>query len=137
MTNEHTPDQPETSRQGGAGRGETLARLDQEVRDNPNSDDAWRARGVALRHLGEYEEAERSLSEALRLKPTSVYGLFAMGDLQVAMGQYSEGMATLDKAVALYPGDSRAYVHRGRGYDEQGRVIRGHNTNIDKMGGIR
>ncbi len=70
------------------------------VAQNPRTADARRLLGVALRDLGDAVGAERELSAALALAPTSAPAAVVFSELMMALGRPEEAMAAVDRLAA-------------------------------------
>jgi tetratricopeptide (TPR) repeat protein len=83
------------------------------LRRTPDDAESWVARGLA-RLPGDPAGARADIDEALRLDPTSRR---ALRDRAVVLSEYlgrtDEAIATLDRAVTVYPEDVAARVGRG------------------------
>jgi tetratricopeptide (TPR) repeat protein len=96
------------------GYNEGLSILDQALRINPASTDAWNRRGLMLDKLGRYEEALKSYDKALEIDPKYFYAWYNKGLAFDALGRYDEALEHYDKALEIDP--KYAYAWNGKGY---------------------
>jgi adenylate cyclase len=102
---------------------------DQAVALNPNSFNAWHARGWVYRSAGLPEEALRSFERAIRMSPVDpqLYAVFAgMAEAFIELGRFDEAIVARKKALRHNPSFSAGYrllaaafAHLGR--DDEAR----------------
>jgi superkiller protein 3 len=80
--------------------------------------------GDAYWMRGEWALAEREWKEALRLKPTFVRPLIALGALRAKQKRYGEAIPYLERALLLDPSDADAHLNLGAIYAETGNLGR-------------
>jgi adenylate cyclase len=114
-----------------AGDSESAVEMaDQAVALNPNSFNAWHARGGVYRTAGLPEEMLRSYERAIRMSPVDpqLYSVFSgMAEAFIELGRFDEAIVAGRKAVRQNPSFSQAYrclaaafAHLGR--DDEARA---------------
>ena len=83
---------------------------------------AAEARALALFQAGRLAEAEQSAREALAAAPRSAGAMHILGCIRAQAGAREEGLAWLDKAVALAPNDVSMLNNRARVLADSGRL---------------
>ena len=96
------------------GYNEGLSIIDQALRINPASADAWNRRGLLLDKLGRYEDALESYDKALQAESNYFYASFNKGRSFDALGKYDEALKHYDKALEINPKYADAW--NGKGY---------------------
>ncbi len=87
--------------------------VDTEPKLQPNDHEACFNRGVALKELGQLEEAIASFDQALKLQPNDHQAWFGRGVALYELGQLEEVIASFDQALKLQPNDHEAWYNRG------------------------
>jgi len=82
------------------------------------------ALGDAYWIRGEEALAEHEWKEALRISPTFVRPVNALGALCGKQRRYGEALAYLQRAILLTPGDATPHLNLGAVYAEMGRLDR-------------
>ncbi|WP_121968283.1 tetratricopeptide repeat protein [Leptolyngbya sp. BC1307] len=85
------------------------------------NDNAWYARGYALRKLGRSEEAIAAYDAALAIQPDYHDALYNKGYALDELGRYEEAIAAYDAALAIQPGKHAALDNKGIALGELGR----------------
>jgi predicted O-linked N-acetylglucosamine transferase (SPINDLY family) len=95
--------------------GAALAGYDQAIALVPGYAEAHFNRGVLLQELGRWEDSLGALRQAIELNPaySSEYTWLAMSAAQVALRQWADALASLDRAIALRGDDAEAHYRRG------------------------
>ncbi|MCH7924406.1 MAG: tetratricopeptide repeat protein [Planctomycetes bacterium] len=91
------------------------------AKHRPQNARGHRGVGTALEKLGRYEEADRSLREAVRLAPRSADALFALGNVLRAQGRIDEAVDQYEKTIATNPAYARAYINLGNILSDRGQ----------------
>jgi len=88
----------------------------------PNSADAAAFLAIALRAVGNYEDALKEIERALRLNPIRpIYALQILGIVQFEMEHYDAAIATCRKVLEITPQQLPAYMILTLAYQQQGR----------------
>jgi serine/threonine protein kinase len=82
----------------------------------------WSARGVALRHLGEYERALDSYRRALDIDPASWGVHLNAGTALLSLGRLDEALPNYEKEVQLHPNMALAYSSLASAYIQAKRI---------------
>jgi tetratricopeptide (TPR) repeat protein len=98
-----------------------LGKYDDAIASWPESAAAWHDRGVALAKNGDFEGAERSLREAVRLEPTRLSPQLNLGLVLHRAGDLDAAERELRKAVLLDPENPRGFAELGHVRYEAGR----------------
>ncbi|QTC90529.1 tetratricopeptide repeat protein [Brevundimonas goettingensis] len=77
---------------------------------------------ASLRELGQYEQAADAAQAVLTVQPNNLEALLEFGRDQISRGQGFYGIAALEKARALTPGDWRALSLLGVAYNQVRRA---------------
>ena len=77
--------------------------------------------GIDLYAAGRLPEAERELSEAVRLKDSSAAAHANLGPVLCALGRLDEGISHLERALALDPEYTTVHGNLGEAYATQGK----------------
>lgn len=86
----------------------------------PNDDEARRERGYAKIHIGKFDEGIADIQWFVDRHPNDPMGLFELGVAQSASDP-TQGIANIDKALAVKPGFLAARAVRGSLYYQQGK----------------
>src|SRR6266480_6653184 len=70
---------------------------------SPNDYRLWMEFGTALEQAGDFDKAERSLREAVKLAPAYAYPRWYLGNLLLRTDRYTEGFAELQRASEANP----------------------------------
>jgi CHAT domain-containing protein len=84
---------------------------------NPEKEEDWHNRGVALEDLGRYEEAIASYDKA----PNTYESLYNKGVLLDSLGRYEEALASYVRAIKINPDIYKAWHNRGVALSNLGR----------------
>lgn len=94
----------------------SVAAIEEAVRENPQSVDAWLMRAQVYQFLKEYDKAEQSFRQALSLKPDSAevnnnFGWYLCG----VVNRPNEAIAHFDRALAdpTYPTPEVGWMNKG------------------------
>jgi len=79
--------------------------------------------GIDLYEAGRLPEAERELTEAVRLKDTSAAAHANLGPVLCALGKTDEGIWHLERALALDPEYTTAHGNLGEAYASKGNRV--------------
>ncbi|MEI6045543.1 MAG: tetratricopeptide repeat protein [Chloroflexota bacterium] len=91
-----------------------LARLYQEEEPSlSHLTEAYNGRGVALLQLGYYQQAIKSLRQALEYQPTLTGAYFNLGLCYEALGNTNAALEAYSRAIELEPHDAEVYFRRG------------------------
>ena len=102
--------------------GGALAEFELAIKAGPDSADAHRHRGMALRALGRHEDALSSLGEAIRLDPGRADARIDMGYTLQGLGRHEEALEAAEGAVRAEPASPDAYIVRGAALRSLGRA---------------
>jgi Flp pilus assembly protein TadD len=97
----------------------------EQIRQNPNDHDAYRARANAWRNKGQSDNALKDLDEAIRLHPTEAAYYNDRGLIWSSKGEFDKAIADFGDAIRLRPSYVQ-YHNRGlalRHKGENGRAI--------------
>ena len=83
------------------------------VEQLPDSADAHAVRGFALMKLKRFDEAEKSLRQALRIDPRDKYALKTMGEVLRLQGQEEAALAWYRASLEVDPGYAPAHAGMG------------------------
>ena len=75
-----------------------------------------------LLRAGRYEEAAAAAARVIEFDPRAPRGHSTLGWAKLKMGQHAEGLAELEQAVALDPGNTLFLAQLGQAFAEVGRV---------------
>jgi tetratricopeptide (TPR) repeat protein len=75
-----------------------VAEFERAVSLSPNDYRYWTAWGQALEQAGEYEKAEKTLRESVRLAPSYSFPRWHLGNLLLRQGRYQEAFSELRQA---------------------------------------
>ncbi|MEM8718598.1 MAG: tetratricopeptide repeat protein, partial [Cyanobacteria bacterium P01_G01_bin.39] len=89
-----------------------LASYERTVEIDPNDDETWYNRGVALGELGRLEEALASYDRAIEIKPDYDSAWYNRGNTLFDLGRLEEALASYEGAIEINPGDDRAWFNR-------------------------
>ena len=92
---------------------EAVAAFDKARKLNPDFEEAWYARGLALIEQEEYQAAVASFDKATEINPSFYQAWRKRGEALYLLKQYEEALASFDKAIALNPKDFILYGSRG------------------------
>ena len=92
---------------------EALPQLNDVLRLDPRSVEAYLGRAFAYGNLGEHQLAIADFDAALRLEPTRAAAYVGRGAALERLGQIREAIASYDAALRLDPIDAQALANRG------------------------
>ncbi|MBC6480408.1 MAG: tetratricopeptide repeat protein [Hormoscilla sp. GM7CHS1pb] len=92
---------------------EAVAAFDEAIKRKPKFEQAWYARGLALKEQEKYQAAMASFDEATEINPKFYEAWRERGDALNLLQRYREALASLDKAININPKDSGLYLLRG------------------------
>ena len=99
---------------------QAITKLDELIRQEPKSVDAYITRGSAYQQKGETHKALADFDQAIRLDPKSARAYCDRGILEdVLLQQPSKALADYNEAIRLAPNFQRAYFNRGVHFLEQ------------------
>jgi tetratricopeptide (TPR) repeat protein len=78
--------------------------------------------GFAAMAAGKFSEAEEHFDASIEADSTAPMPRLGLAIALIRIGETSEGMASLESAVALDPNDSRSRSYAGKGYFDQSRI---------------
>ena len=91
---------------------QALSAYDEAIKLNPNLSDAHRGRGLALKSLRKYGDAEIAYKKAIELDSSNVQAYFSLGKLYSAQDRTSEALAVYDLAVAQNANWEKPYYEK-------------------------
>jgi len=89
---------------------------------DPSNSDALHLLGVMSRQMGKDEEAERLISEAIRISPHAAVYHSSLGDVRQSQGRLTDALASYGEALSLDPACAQAYANVGLLYQKTGQV---------------
>jgi len=89
---------------------------DRAIAIEPNSINAWIAKGQALGLANRYDESFQALDHALTIDPTCVEAMCRKGHVLSEMGRGEEAIQIHDRALAIDPGYANASLWKGLVY---------------------
>ncbi|MCH8150215.1 MAG: tetratricopeptide repeat protein [Planctomycetes bacterium] len=92
------------------------------AKHRPQNARGHRGVGTALEKLERYEEAERSLREAVRLAPGNADAHFALGNVLRAQKRIDEAVDQYEKTIAARATYARAYINLGNILSDRGQT---------------
>ncbi|AQR60737.1 hypothetical protein BZG35_03015 [Brevundimonas sp. LM2] len=107
------------------GRLDPLARSvfwSREMEVNPADVEAGVRLAEALRQMGQFDQAATIAQQVLVTQPTNIEAMMEIGRTQIARGQAFYGIAPLEQARALAPGDWRPLSLLGVAYQQVSRT---------------
>jgi TolB-like protein/class 3 adenylate cyclase/Tfp pilus assembly protein PilF len=93
-----------------------LAELEIARRALPNDPRLFELTGYILRRRGQQEEGLQNLQRAAELDPRNLYTLQQIAISYQFLGRYAEGIAALDRALAIVPDNVETRANRGLYY---------------------
>lgn len=95
---------------------QTIHKLDEAIRLDPENATAYHNRGYAYRQKGEYDKAIADYDKAIELAPEDAIAYRNRGIAYAEKGEYDKAIADYDEAIRLDPEDATAYYNRGDAY---------------------
>jgi predicted TPR repeat methyltransferase len=101
----------------------TLIRLDRpedalktldSIADSGNSADPLRHRGVALHHLGRYDEALACYDRVIAMEPANARAWYHRAGALDALERWDDALRAIDKVIAIEPANGDAWLRRGQ-----------------------
>lgn len=118
-----------------------LQPLDDAIKANPQSADAYANRGTAYYELNLTTEAIRDLEQALKLNPSHFGAYFMLGAVHFYQtGNMDRAIESFTQAIAIQPGHANVYSGRGEAYVRKGepqKAIADFSTHIKLVGDIQ
>jgi tetratricopeptide (TPR) repeat protein len=87
--------------------------LSMALRQDPDSAEAYRLRGIALERLGVFQKAEKDFTRYIELKPRDAEGHILRGDARTFNMEHSAALDDYNAALKLSPRSVPAYLGRG------------------------
>ena len=100
---------------------QAIASYDQALHYQPEKDQAWYNRGIALYELGQYEEAVTSYDHALHFKPNKEQAWYNRGIALYELERYDEAIMAYNQAIRFKPSLEQAWNNKGYTLYELGR----------------
>jgi len=97
---------------------EAVAAFDEAIKLKPSFEQAWYARGLALKSQQsklKFQETFASFDKATEINPSFYQAWRERGSALLMLQRYPEGLASVDKAISLNSEDSSLYYLRGMG----------------------
>ncbi len=91
---------------------EAIASYNKALEINPDKDEAWYNRGIALNNLGRSEEVIASYDKALEINPDYDAAWYNRGIALDNLGRSEEAIASYAKAIAIKPDHDSAWYNR-------------------------
>jgi len=85
--------------------------------------EAWYLRGLALRHLGELEEAQHALEIALELDPLETDALLLAAEVLVLRGYHQSADEHYEQAIRAGLDPAEVHFRRGASYLDHGDTL--------------
>jgi tetratricopeptide (TPR) repeat protein len=82
---------------------ESLAQLKAALRADPDDERAWSALADELATIGQYDQAEEVLKQAIQRIPRSGQARYSLGRIDQALGRYSEAAREIEEAARSNP----------------------------------
>jgi len=95
--------------------------LNNAIKLQPDSSEAYVNRGVAYGNLGQHQRAIEDYNKAIRLKPDSAAAYYNRGIAYADLGQHQRAIEDDNQAIRLKPDYADAYVNRGVDYVRLGQ----------------
>lgn len=93
------------------------------IKVDPNHIDAYYGRAVAYFNKRSYDLSAADYRKVVDIDPDCSKAYLVRGMMKaIHGGDFDEGMAELDQAIELDPGDAHIYYNRGIAYSKQGHV---------------
>ena len=92
------------------------------MRIRPDHAEAYNNLGNALRELGQFEEAEACLRQALRLKPDYAEAAYNLGVALWSKGDWRRPRPCYRQAIRLKPDYAEAHLNLGNCLKDQGQI---------------
>jgi len=92
---------------------EALPKLDEVLRLDPQSTEAYLGRAFTHGNLGQHQLAIADFDAVLRLDPNRVQAYAGRGAALERMGRFEEALACYEQALRLDPNDARSLTNRG------------------------
>jgi tetratricopeptide (TPR) repeat protein len=92
---------------------------DKAVKERPSDYYGWHMRGVGWKDKGEYDNAIKDFTEALRLKPDSAAVYNWRGLAWDSKKEYDKAIADYTEAIRLDPKDALAFNNRGNAWSSK------------------
>ncbi len=93
-----------------------VAYLDEAIRKDAKSAEAYNSRGIARANLGEWRQALKDHDSAIQLEPHFSDALNNRGAAYARLGEMQKAMQDFDMAIKLNPHNASFYFNRGTGY---------------------
>jgi tetratricopeptide (TPR) repeat protein len=87
--------------------------LNQAIKNNPNSYDAFYFRGVAKSELRDYKSAVSDFTKAIELKPGNINAYYERGIVRKRLGDYSGARSDFAKGKEINPASSFSDYREG------------------------
>jgi tetratricopeptide (TPR) repeat protein len=88
----------------------------------PEDGGPWLLRSKVLGKLRNWKAAESDARKALEKSPEDPAALLELGYAQLQQGRAEEGLATIDRALALRPGSGLGHLYRAEALEKLGRI---------------
>jgi tetratricopeptide (TPR) repeat protein len=89
-------------------------------RANPQDLNLYDQLALEYRHVGNLDAVERTFVREKSVAPDDPRALLNLGSVQIERGRASEGLPLVKQALAMEPGNTRAYYYLGRGLADTG-----------------
>ena len=100
-----------------------LAAYDEAQKRLPNSALVYEYRGLVLRRLGRWQEAETSYKKAIELDPRDVQLLTTVSnEFYLYLRRFDDALATIDRALQVAPDSAREHASKAQILQAAGRI---------------
>ena len=101
-----------------------MSRFESDLSLNPDLDEAYGGKGIALAFMGLYDQAVQEFDQAIRISPGYTSYYMDRGQIFVRMQLYEKAYADFGEAIRTFPQYVPAYLNRAivasvLGFDDQ------------------
>ncbi|HYF98477.1 MAG TPA: tetratricopeptide repeat protein [Candidatus Saccharimonadales bacterium] len=100
---------------------DAIKHYDRVLEIEPNNVEAWANKGMALGHLGKYDEAIDSYDRALEIEPNYALALYNKGSALGNRGKFNEAIDSYDRALEIEPNYALAWSNKGVVFGNMGK----------------
>jgi tetratricopeptide (TPR) repeat protein len=101
------------------------------IQNKPESELAYRNRGISYRNKGDFDSAIFDFSKVIEIKPDDAKGYFMRGITYYKKGDMEQAISDFSKAIEIGPEDGMSYLQRGIAYKAKGDFEKS-SSDLDK-----
>jgi len=100
----------------------TLEDINQAIRSEPDNADLYRRRGIALKKMGQFNQALVDFSRSIELNPDDAGSYSERGKAYSKLGRFDAAIKDYDRALDLDPQNASIFTYRGASFQKDEKL---------------